>query len=416
MPEKIIDPLPEALPRRHVLITSVPAHGHVNPTVAMVRELVRRGHRVTYATQERFRTVLDPVGAQLLPTRFELPVQRLDRDRFSGRLDFFADMLRSDLPAVVTALERDQPDVIGYDMMTPLGSALAARWGVPAVRLVPTLLDNRHTVRRELQTGTSVPTRAGLADSLRGLRRVAGELGLSMSAVLTTMPSADGNVVFLPRQFQPCADTFEASGHTFVGPSPTPPSPVDRNWSAPVHTGRLLYVSLGTALPERGELLGLCGRAFHGTGWHVLIASAGEAVPGHDDHPDDVTIRSWVPQAEVLRSVDVFVTHAGTNSAMDALHAGVPTVSLPRTTDQTAIARRLHALGLGTWLAPEDISPRSLRAAVESVWRDTGVRHQLHAMREAIASAGGAAAAADVIERAAARPRGVSAKQGYGTR
>ena len=38
---------------------SIPAHGHVNPTLPVVRELVRRGHSVRYYEVEPFRAGIE---------------------------------------------------------------------------------------------------------------------------------------------------------------------------------------------------------------------------------------------------------------------------------------------------------------------------------------------------------------------
>ena len=38
-----------------IVFFSIPAYGHTNPTVEVVRQLVRRGHRVRYYSFEEFR-------------------------------------------------------------------------------------------------------------------------------------------------------------------------------------------------------------------------------------------------------------------------------------------------------------------------------------------------------------------------
>jgi UDP:flavonoid glycosyltransferase YjiC (YdhE family) len=47
----------------HVAFVSIPAHGHVNPTLPLVAELVRRGHRVTYFTSADFEPRIRRAGA-----------------------------------------------------------------------------------------------------------------------------------------------------------------------------------------------------------------------------------------------------------------------------------------------------------------------------------------------------------------
>ncbi|XVS65936.1 hypothetical protein ACQPYE_07745 [Actinosynnema sp. CA-299493] len=38
----------------HIAFLNIPGHGHVNPTLPVVTELVNRGHRVTYAVDPGF--------------------------------------------------------------------------------------------------------------------------------------------------------------------------------------------------------------------------------------------------------------------------------------------------------------------------------------------------------------------------
>ena len=45
----------------------IPAHGHTNPTLAVVRELTARGHAVRYYTTEAFRAKVEAAGAVFVP-------------------------------------------------------------------------------------------------------------------------------------------------------------------------------------------------------------------------------------------------------------------------------------------------------------------------------------------------------------
>ena len=47
----------------NVLFLGMPSHGHVNPTIGLVAELVRRGERVTYFASEMFRSRIEGAGA-----------------------------------------------------------------------------------------------------------------------------------------------------------------------------------------------------------------------------------------------------------------------------------------------------------------------------------------------------------------
>ena len=44
----------------------IPAHGHTNPTLGVVRELTRRGHEVVYYSYRPFQKQIEATGARLV--------------------------------------------------------------------------------------------------------------------------------------------------------------------------------------------------------------------------------------------------------------------------------------------------------------------------------------------------------------
>ncbi len=46
-----------------IVFFCIPAHGHTNPTLGVVRELVSRGHAVWYYSYEPFRAKIEAAGA-----------------------------------------------------------------------------------------------------------------------------------------------------------------------------------------------------------------------------------------------------------------------------------------------------------------------------------------------------------------
>lgn len=48
----------------NILMVNVPYSGHVNPTLPLAKELVKRGHQVTYINAEEFRDKIQKPGAE----------------------------------------------------------------------------------------------------------------------------------------------------------------------------------------------------------------------------------------------------------------------------------------------------------------------------------------------------------------
>lgn len=69
----------------------IPAHGHTNPTLGLVKEMTGAGHEVVYFSFEQFREKIEAAGAQFVPCDaydFELEDKgsgdRVGKDMASG--------------------------------------------------------------------------------------------------------------------------------------------------------------------------------------------------------------------------------------------------------------------------------------------------------------------------------------------
>lgn len=399
----------------------LPAAGHVNPTLPVVAELVRRGHRVTYATSEHYAEAVRATGAAFFESgedhaahfpRLGGPmaggdaaskssgmVAGLGAGMMSGLLERLLERARIEFPALLDQLARERPDAVCYDAMTLAGKMAARKLALPDIALLPSYATNEHFSMRDL-----MPSRApaGMLEAFKQARRLIGEFAAEQGLTDFTFmegPPASLSICFIPREFQPAGDTFGPSFH-FVGPSLGSKAAGEHSW----HPGRkdmpLLFISLGTTpLNDRPDFFRLCLEAFAGTEWQVAMAIGdriGTAELG--DIPDNVEVRPYFPQLDVLRHADVFLSHTGMNSTMEALYFEVPLVAFPLQPEQAANARRVEELGLGRRLSAETLSPEAIRSAVADVGNDQVIRRNLTAMSRRVRAAGGATAAADAVE------------------
>jgi len=105
-----------------------------------------------------------------------------------------------------------------------------------------------------------------------------------------------------------------------------------------------------------------------------------------------------VPQTKVIPQVDLVITHGGNNTTTEALHFGKPMVLLPLFWDQYDNAQRMDELGLGIRLATYDVTPDELNGAVNQLLGDTDLRQRVAQIGSAIRDRDGLAQGADIIE------------------
>ena len=90
--------------------------------------------------------------------------------------------------------------------------------------------------------------------------------------------------------------------------------------------------------------------------------------------PPNFLIKSFLPQLEILRRSDLFITHAGFNSVTEALYFGVPMLALPQVNDQHMVAKRLSLLQLGLTESMEGLSPKKLKSITEILTTDSKMK------------------------------------------
>nr|WP_035838698.1 macrolide family glycosyltransferase [Kitasatospora azatica] len=387
--------------RGHVAVFNVPQHGHVNPTLAVVAELVARGYRVSYAVTEEFAAQVKAVGATPVVYQDAAAGQEAPEDLAAGVTQAVMQTVVA-LPDLAAAFADDHPEIVLYDMYAWAGPLLAARWRVPAVQLAPTHLPYEGIVQELLGVAdiAQIPGYAQLAAAL-------ASHGVTASVHELTLAPREA-VAFFPRSFQRRAETVAAEKVAFVGPALGDRS-YQGHWQAPASGLPVLLVSLGSQYTRRPSFYRACVQAFAELPWHVVM-SVGAGVDPREigPVPDSIEIHSSVPQLSVLAQASAFVTHGGMGSTMEALAYGVPLVAVPQMAEQRANAHQIEQLSLGMHLPRELATPQALREAVLQVAADSDVARAVAAMRRQVQEAGGAARAADVIEQALRRQPAVN--------
>ncbi len=91
------------------LFLTLPAYGHVNPTLAIAQELVTRGQQVIYYLPEEFREAVEATGATFRSYQSQL------MKHIARMSPLLGDESRLVLPQVLDRIRADAPDVIVHE-------------------------------------------------------------------------------------------------------------------------------------------------------------------------------------------------------------------------------------------------------------------------------------------------------------
>jgi MGT family glycosyltransferase len=237
----------------------------MHPHLAVVRELVRRGHRVSYVVGHHLAHLAAETGADVVGCTSVLPgalgVTGWPEDDVAGMRMFLDEAVRV-LPQVHAALDHDRPDVVLYDIGGMAGPVAAQRWGVPAAQLSPSIVawDGYHddmaaSLAPMLSSAGYLAYREAFDDWL-------ADSALSFDDV-TGAPARC--LVLIPRVMQPNSQRV-GDRYRFVGPCLDPARSDPGDWREPAGDGPLTLVAFGTAYTRRPDVFRNVIAALDGTG------------------------------------------------------------------------------------------------------------------------------------------------------
>lgn len=374
----------------------IPAHGHTNPTLGLVKALAEAGHKVYYFSFEMFRAKIENAGATFIPCDeydFEME-DKENADRVGKDQAFAVELLVSSTLAldemVTEKIAGLRPDVIVADSIAYWGKLAAMKHGIPFVSSTTTFAFNRYSSRyMKHGVGETLKMLFSMPKVNKQIKRLQ-EKGYPVKGLLDIVQNDNdtNTVVYTSKYFQPCSDTFSDRYH-FIGPSIRPITDAFEKKAK-----KTVYISMGTVNQNR-EFYRNCIHALGKTDYQVII-SMGTNTDHFDAVPENIELYESVDQMAVLSIADAFITHCGMNSASEGLYFGVPLILFPQTPEQDAVARRAEELGAGFRLP--SISEDDIVKAVTRVIEEENFKRGAEKVSESFKSSGGIKEAVSFIE------------------
>ncbi|MEV8397777.1 macrolide-inactivating glycosyltransferase [Streptomyces niveus] len=390
--------------RAHIAMFSIAAHGHVNPSLEVIRELVARGHRVSYAIPASFAEKVAATGAEPVIYTSTIPTDD-DPDAWGTELidnlePFLADGTQS-LPHLAEAFDDDRPDLVISDITSYPAPILAHRWGVPYLQLSPNMVawDGYEEEVGAAQTAQLEESERGRAYRTR-FQAWLDENGMDLPLDRFVV-RPERSIVLIPKALQLFADRVDESVFTFVGACQGERAD-QGDWERPAGAEKVLLVSLGSANTKQPGFYRACVEAFGDLpGWHVVLQIGKFVDPSElGEIPGNIEVHPWVPQLAILRKADAFITHAGAGGSQEGLATGTPMLAIPLAVDQFGNADTLVQLGVARRLPMEGVTAEALREAVTALVADPEVARRGEEIQQDMAKEGGTHQAADIIESA----------------
>lgn len=192
----------------------IPAHGHTNPTLEVVKELVRRGNEVRYYSYDSLKEKIKATGAEYISCdSYDIQMKLIpqDMERIGKDIVFSTEILVNTTLAmddtIIDEMSQWKPDCIVADSMAMWGKLAAYKLSVPFISSTTTFAFNRYSAKIMKQDITqlikmlfSIPKANKLIKKLR-------EKGYPIKNVLSVVQNDNdtNTIVYTSPEFQPCS-------------------------------------------------------------------------------------------------------------------------------------------------------------------------------------------------------------------
>jgi zeaxanthin glucosyltransferase len=410
---------------------SMPLTGHLNPMTALARKLQSRGNEVVFIGLPDAEPIVRAADLNFVPfCEREYPVgsvakgygrlaklHGLDVVEHSAR-EMHPGRCKAALEHLPEKLVQTGVEALVIDTIHFFVELVPMRLGMPYVHIWNILhLDRSGSSPACFFNWPYETTPEALARNVEGLKKIGGFLApvlavaksyaeknglqidwndptatVSKLAVITQTPKEfDFPISNLPPQFHYAGPFHDDEGREQV------PFPWEKLTGAP-----LIYASMGTLVNGMEHIYRTILETVERFPETQLVLSVGKNINLDDLRPipSNAIIVSTAPQIELLKRAALCITHAGVNTALEALAQGVPMVAIPIGFDQPGVAARIAYRGVGEFVEVEYLSVERLSELIQRVRKNPSYRDKAHYFQKVIAQTQGLDLAADVIERA----------------
>jgi MGT family glycosyltransferase len=405
-----------------IVFFSMDAPGHIHPILSIVKELKRRGYRAIILTTRplKWANKLEAMGIELAhcqenardheqSSRIDTKSGQTSEDiireimqpmilnfrkgiveayestySIDGAVGKHLDDMIKNHDTIESKLKSLKPDLIVYDHVIgiPCATTVARRWvrvysGFPSA-LVSSIDDTYNAgmglKRSEMSKSWKdfeLKVKGPLRDKIRQFWQDKGVQDWPLQLDLTpTSPYL--NFYLGPKELgldqdtelRKLPDVWHRLEHTIDEDNSLARKVFELPEKLKEKPGKVIYFSLGTLVTFDTELINRLLSIFSKSP-NKFIVSMGQ-MHKHIYLYDNMWGEMYVDQSLVLKVADLFITHGGHNSIIEAFYYGVPgLIVLPVFADQFDSAQRVEDCGFGIRLNPFDCTEGALLNAIE---------------------------------------------------
>lgn len=382
---------------------TIPAYGHVNPILGVMKEIIKDKHEVIIYNTPEFEEKIIKIGAQFQAPPIKIPDidLRIAKDALK-MAENIVDVTKIVTPSLIKMIIKEQPDCLLYDSINLWGKIASRQTGIKTIVFSTTMAINP----RVILAGTRylIPDYLNLIYHPKRTLKLIQDINMLSkkyhidSSFFQIFSNENGpNIVFTSEYFQMERKSFD-DNFKFVGPIIYDRKEDGIPQKILLTNKPVIYIALGTIYNDNISLYKNLIAAFSNTPYQVIISIGSFFKPSSfGEVPPNIYLKDYVPQLEVLKKASLFISHGGMNSINESLYYGVPLILLPIIHEQKVNSARVQQLGAGIYYKKHTVDPAEFRQLTEKILKTSSFKKSAEKIKQTLVEAGGYKKAAQYI-------------------
>lgn len=380
-----------------ILFFHIPNLGMYHAIEPILLELQERGHQVIHYNEPGFHRYVENAPFRFIAYK---NYEGYFPNKFHSSMNLYElgllllETAEHTVDFVEAEVLGESPDLILHSKFTAAPKIAAKKHGIPAACLTNGFVLDPRTILDAEKEKRSPVDMSNVSSFLRFQKRAKKFYGQYLNENSDTgdifVNDEALHLVLGVEMLQPARSSL-SSHCTFVGPTVR----IDEYSKS----YELIYASLGSVFVDNKAFFQTCIQALGTLGRRAIISLSGHFSPeDFGNVPDNIELRYFVNQTDVLQKASVFVTHGGDSSVSEAIYCETPMVVVPQIPEQLLRAQQIQKLMLGKYISPAKLTVDVLHGAVAEVLENPLFKQNVQALKESLPKIPAAITACNQIE------------------
>lgn len=389
---------------KRIIFFSIPLYGHVNYGLKIAKRMKEEGYEVIYYSGKSYREFITSRGIMFQEysedieklfaeenstynNRFMSEVKPEDLDHISEWYKFCSHLYTIvDIFMKTDISTMEPPDLIVYDSAALWGKRIADYFNVPSIASCTPYYYPREYAESDYTKFSELIFQKKLSDNKAYRTIYMMNKSLNGSIFEPLSPTADYKLIYSVKSFQ-SGESYVDKQTFFVGPLFDDSDNSDIDYDIISNEKINVYIAFGSIYNNPTVFRRIYESCKSLNYNFVLNIGSVNDKAEFVDLPPNWHVVQRINQIELLKNVDLFISHGGVNSVRESMYFAVPLIVLPTEGDTLCTAKDIENCNVGKSVNVSDIE--KMNEYINSVVNNKNIKYNCARISDEMHKAGG---------------------------